>query len=56
MAQLPLPGIGPPPEVTKVVTAFEGTPDELHIEITVQPTRRGKRWRRPIVDLRYLND
>jgi hypothetical protein len=52
--QLTFPGMGPPPPVTKVVTAFEGTSDEMHIEITVQSRRRGRRWRREIIEMRHV--
>ena len=60
MAQMSLPGMGPPPPVKKVLTAFEGTKDEMHIEITVQaePSRYGrrKRWRNRITEMRVLED
>lgn len=54
MTQLSLFYVPPPAPVTSVVTAFKGTGHEMRIEITVQPTKRGKRWRRPIVGMRVL--
>lgn len=54
--QLALFYVPPPAPVTKVVTAFRGTGDEMQVEITVQPTKSGDRWRRRIVDMRILSD
>lgn len=38
--QLTLFRLGPYPPIKKVVTAFRGTENEMHIEITVQGRRR----------------
>ena len=59
MAQMHLPGMGPPPPVKKVVTAFKGTKDEMSIEITVQAERSRygrRRWRNRITEMRVLDE
>ena len=55
MAQLDLPGMGPPPPVTKTIkTTLGGTTSEMTIEFTVQarpPRGKRKRWRNEVIEI-----